>query len=259
MKVSELILKVANGLISFVIILSLSLAGLYAAYALWDNSLIYAAVDDAQADMLKLKPQEDKPTFDELLAINPDVQAWLTLDNTNIDYPVLQGETNLNYINTDVYGNFALAGSIFLDSRNDGDFYDTYSLLYGHHMDNGKMFGDLSLYKEEAFFKENKTGTLILPDRVYKLEIYACLLVSSSEEAIFNPKRWQDNIDDLLQFADSNALYLNEVAIENAMNSTDGDPQILALTTCSSEFTDARTVILAVMEPYVQQQNRTVE
>ena len=133
MKVCKWIIKVANGCINFVVILSLSLAGLYAAYALWDNSLIYAAVDDAQADMLKLKPQENEPTFNELLAINPDIRAWITLDNTNVDYPVLQGETNLTYINTDVYGNFALAGSIFLDSRNDGAFKEPYSLLYGHY------------------------------------------------------------------------------------------------------------------------------
>lgn len=250
MKGSQLILKFANILISFVVILTLSLAGLYAAYALWDNSSIYAAVDDAQADMLKLKPQEDEPTFDELLAINPDVRAWVTLDNTNIDYPVLQGETNLTYINTDVYGKFALAGSIFLDSRNDGSFKEPYSLLYGHYMEYNKMFGDLSLYKDEAFFKENQTGTLLLPDRVYNLEIYACIIVPSSEESIFNPGRWQGDIDDLQQFVEKNALYLNKDAIEESTE--DVEPQLLALTTCTAEFTDARTVVLAVMKPYLK-------
>ena len=259
MKVSKWILKIANGLINFVVILSLSLAGLYAAYALWDNSMIYAAVDDAQADMLKLKPGEENPSFEELLAINPDVRAWITLDNTNIDYPVLQGETNLTYINTDVYGNFALAGSIFLDSRNDGSFKDSYSLLYGHHMDNSKMFGDLDLYKDEVFFSENQSGTLILPHRVYKLEIYACLVVPSSEEAIFNPGQWQGNIDDLLQFANRNALHLNKDVINKVMESVKTDTQVLALTTCASEFTDARTVILAIMEPKRQENNKTVE
>src|SRR5690554_3268386 len=117
MKVSKFILKVANSLISFVVLLSLCIAGLYASYALWDNSRVYAKVDNVQEDILKLKPQineeEDvEPSFEELLAINPDVRAWVTLDNTKIDYPILQGESNLSYINTDVYGNFSLAGSI---------------------------------------------------------------------------------------------------------------------------------------------------
>lgn len=251
MKLSKFILKGANALISLVIVLALCLAGAYAAYALWDNSLIYAAVDNVQEEMIKLKPQiveDQKPSFDELQAINPDVRAWVTLDNTNIDYPVLQGKTNLSYINTDVYGNFAFAGSIFLDSRNDSNFNDAYSLLYGHHMEKGKMFGDLDLYKEETFFRENQTGMLILPDRVYKLEIYACLLVPSSDESIFEPERWQSDIEGLLQFADKSALYKNNTAIESSLKSMDVDPQILAFTTCSSEFTDARTVILAVMK-----------
>lgn len=256
MKISKLILNIANKLISFVVVLSLCISGVYAGYALWDNSLIYAAVDDVQADMLKLKPEDESPSFEELLAINPDVRAWITLDGTNIDHPVLQGKTNLTYINTDVYGDFSLAGSIFLDSRNDGNFHDTYTLLYGHHMENSKMFGDLSLYKDESFFRENKTGTLILPDRVYKLEIYACLIVPSSEERIFNPERWQGKIDDLIQFANNNALYLNQKGINMTL---DANQQILALTTCSSEFTDARTVILAVMKPYDHVQDRKVE
>lgn len=255
MKVLEWILKVANGFINFVVILFLSLTALYATYALWDNSMIYAAVDDAQADMLKLKPEEENPRFEELLAVNSDIRAWITLDNTNIDYPVLQGETNLTYINTDVYGNFALSGSIFLDSRNDGHFKDSYSLLYGHYMDNGKMFGDLSLYKDEVFFRENQGGSLILPDKTYELEIYACLIVSSSEEAIFNPGSWQGNINELLQFVEKNALYLNELPIEKLINSGDENLQVLALTTCSSEFTDARTVVLATMKSQVEKHN----
>lgn len=251
MNTSKIILKAANALISFVVVISLCVAGIYAVYALWDNNRVYAAADDVQADMLRLKPEieeDEKPSFEELLAINPDVRGWVSLDNTEIDYPVLQGENNLSYINTDVYGNFALAGSIFLDSRNDGNFNDPYSLLYGHFMENSKMFGDLELYKDESFFKENRTGTLILPDRVYELEIYACLLVPSSEDSIFNPEQWQDDIDGLLEFTKNNALYLNNDVVEK-VHSGNVEPKFLAFTTCTTEFTDARTAILTVMKP----------
>lgn len=252
MKISKYILKAANTIVSYVVILSLCIAGVYAGYALWDNNRVYATVDDAQADMLKLKPkigEDQRPSFDELLAINPDVVGWVTLDNTNIDYPVLQGENNLSYINTDIYGEFSLAGSIFLDSRNDRNFEDNYSLLYGHSMSNGRMFGDINLYKDEEFFKKNQTGILFSPDKVYKLKVYATLVVPSSEDEIFNPKLWQDGIEGLIKYVDNNALYLNNTAIENTNRSVDEEPQILALTTCSYEFTDARTVVLAVMEP----------
>ena len=248
---SRWILKTANSLLNWVVILCLCVAGAYAVYALWDNNRIYAAANDVQADMIKIKPavtEDGGASFAELLAINPDVCAWVTLDNTNIDYPVLQGSTNLTYINQNVYGNFALAGSIFLDTRNERDFSDAYSLLYGHHMENSGMFGDLDLYKDQTFFDENTTGTLILPDRAYHLEIFACLVIDAGDDAIFDPERWQTDIDGLLSYARDNNLHLREETI-NQLERMD-NPQILALSTCSTEFTDARTIILAVMEPY---------
>lgn len=248
---SRWILKTANSIVNLVVILCLSVAGIYAAYALWDNSRIYTAADNVQADMMQFKPvaeEDGGASFEELLKINPDVCAWVTLDGTKIDYPVVQGETNLTYINKDVYGDFALAGSIYLDTRNQRDFSDTYSLLYGHHMENSGMFGDLDLYKEEKFFNENSTGMLVLPDSAYKLEIFACLLTKAGEEKIFNPEQWQTDIDGLISFAEENKLYLREEMI-NRLKQME-QPQILACTTCSTEFTDARTIILAVMEPY---------
>lgn len=248
---SRLILKAANFIINFIVICVLFIAGIYAVYALWDNQQVYADAENVQENLMQMKPEiaeDGGASFEELLAINPDVVAWITMDHTNIDYPVLQGETNLTYINTNVYGEFALAGSIFLDSRCDRTFQDAYSLLYGHHMANSGMFGDLDLYKEEAFFKENKAGKLILPDQSYDLEIMACLVVASSEDIIFDTELAQDDIDSLLAFVEQNALHLRTETME-AIREKDIKQQILALSTCSSEYTDARTVIITVMKP----------
>lgn len=247
-----MVLRTADFLISAVVVLCLLTAGAYSAYALWDNAQIYAAVDNVQSELLPFKPAADADngaSFEELLAINPDVRGWLTLDGTAIDYPVLQGETNFTYINTDVYGEFALAGSIFLDSDCNGSFQDSYALLYGHHMDNSRMFGDLDLYKDEAFFGENTTGTLILPDRTFQLETIACLLVPVSEEKIFEPGQWKHDPDGLLEFACQNARNLNEDTVRRFRE--EGGTQILAMSTCSAEFTDARTILLAWMKPSV--------
>lgn len=137
------LIRALNGLLSAVVALSLVVCMLYAGYALWDNRQIYAAAENVRDDMLRLKPrvperqgeaEPEGPSFAELRAINPDVCAWLTMDNTMIDYPVLQGESNLSYISTDVYGNFSMPGSIFLDYRCDNTFRSPYALLYGHHM-----------------------------------------------------------------------------------------------------------------------------
>ena len=242
-------------MVSFVLICT----GAYACYALWDNHQVYQAAEDVRADMLRLKPSaegEGGPSFEELLKINPDVCAWITMDNTRIDYPVLQGEDNMAYINTDVYGDFALAGSIFLDSRCDREFDQAYSLLYGHHMENGSMFGDLDLYKEEKFFRENRTGTLLLPAKVMSLQTMACLLAEASDDKVFETDQWQEDIPGFLDYVRENALYCEEELLdaveEQERAAVAGGEQessrILVLSTCSSEFTNARTILITLMQ-----------
>jgi len=248
MDIRKRILRLADALLNFIIILILIVAGAYSAFCLWDNNQIYQGASNVQADMLTMKPEivdEGKPSFEELLAVNKDVCAWVTVDNTNIDHPVVQGENNLTYINKDVYGDFALAGSIYLDSRCDKYFGGNYALLYGHHMANSNMFGDLDLFKDAAFFSQNRTGQLITLNQVYDLEIYACLLVESSSDVIFDVPYVQGNIYNLHAYTESHAVNLNH----DVLNELWGNPgaKILALSTCSSEFTDARTVVLAVM------------
>ena len=251
---ARLIFRLCNAIVNFILIAALFVSGAYSVYALWDNNQVLSAAGDVQADMIQLKPQiepeaeDNSASFEELLAINPDVVGWVSLDNTRVDFPVLQGASNLTYINTDVYGNFALAGSIFLDSRNSRDFSDSYCLLYGHHMANGNMFGDLDLYKDEDFFRANRTGTLILPDQSYNLEIISCMLVGASDDYIFEPDSTRYHINSLLQYAETKSLFVNEDVLTRAKETE--DLQILALSTCSSEFTDARTIVLTVMDPY---------
>lgn len=249
------IVKLLNGLISAVIGLALLFSGAYAVYCLWDNQQIYAAAENLQADLLLLKPAkvengETGPTFDDLLAINPDVCAWVSVDGTKIDHPVLQGESNLDYINTDVYGKFALAGSIFLDSRNKNDFTDGYSILYGHHMEKSAMFGDLDKFLDKKFFEENTSGELSVPGKTYALEIFACIHTKASEDKIFEPKLWSDGIGGLLDFAEAEGLYFHAGTIKRLReNIGEGKAlRILALTTCSSDFTDARIIVLTAIK-----------
>lgn len=251
MNASRRFLKAANSLLSAVVMLFLFTAGVYSAYSLWDNAQVYTAADDVQSELMKIKPKVEEDggaSFEELRAINPDVCAWLTLDHTKIDYPILQGEDNLTYLNTDVYGDFALSGSIYLDSNCDNTFSGNYSLLYGHHMANHKMFGDLDKYKNQKFFKKNDTGTLILPDRSYKLKVFACLSVPASEQVIFGPEQWQTDTTGLVEYVRNHATHVHQEMMDQIGTSEDHS-QILAMSTCSSEYTDARTVILALMIP----------
>lgn len=251
----RLILRVCNAAVNLAAVLALLLCGSYGAYALWDNEQVLTAASDVQADMLRLKPSAVQPegepdnsaAFGELRKINPDVCGWITMEGTNIDFPVLHGENNMLYINRDVYGNFSLAGSIFLDSRNAPSFSEAYTLLYGHHMADGNMFGDLDKYKEAGFFSEHRTGTLILPDATYALEVLSCMLVSASDKTIFDPESAQTSIGPLLDHAREKAIRFHEDALEQARNAR--DTKLIALSTCSSEYTDARTIVLARVVP----------
>lgn len=244
--------RICNAVVNLAVTLVLLLLSSFAAYALWDNTQVLAAASDVRADMIRLKPEAQTPGepdntagFSELRQINPDVCGWITMDGTNIDFPILQGENNMRYISRDVYGNFSLAGSIFLDSRNDLAFGDPYSLLYGHHMADGNMFGDLKNYKEAAFFQENQTGQLILPGQSCRLEVLACMLVSASDQRIFDPEAAAADIPALLEFAGEHSLHIREELLQRLGKGT----KILALSTCSSEYADARTILLTVMEP----------
>ncbi len=246
MSIGRTCIRLVNSFVSLVVILAILLFGSYSAYALWDNNQIYSQAENVQIQMQELKPvldveAETGPTFDELLAINRDVRGWITMDGTKIDFPILQGDTNLSYINTDVYGKFALAGSIFLDCRNSGDFSDTYNLIYGHHMANSNMFGDLDLYRDEKFFRENTTGLLMTVGAVYELKVLALVIVSASDDNIFDVTVNQDP-EDVLTFITENAVFSS-----NDLPQAEEGVQFLALSTCSSDFSDARTVIITQM------------
>lgn len=121
-----------------------------------DAYMVYTGANDSS--ILKFKPAAGNT--EALRELSDDAVAWLTVDNTRIDYPVMQGKTNEEYLNKDPYGEFSLSGSIFLDSRNDKSFGDEYSLIYGHHMEYEAMFGALDGYAGKAFFDAHKTGTL---------------------------------------------------------------------------------------------------
>jgi len=124
--------------------------------------------------------------------LTEDFVAWLTIDGTTINYPIMQGSDNAEYLNKDPYGNYALAGSVFLDSRNAGDFTDDYNLVYGHHMSGGYMFGALDDFENKEFFDAHLTGTLDIDGVIYDLKIFAYVRTTASEDLIFDVEKKGD-------------------------------------------------------------------
>ena len=96
--------------------------------------------------------------FEALRKENQDIMAWLRFDNYNdvhISYPVLYSGDDETYLRSDIYGNYHIAGCIFLEGMNQPDFSDYHSIIYGHNMRNTTMFGDLKRYKNDEGFYEN--------------------------------------------------------------------------------------------------------
>ena len=163
--------------------LLLGALALFGAWSLWDIAATRRAALPEQT--LRFKPLDaapaDSPGFAELRALNPDVCGWLTLDGTRIDFPVVQGADNMVYVNTDVYGDFSLSGAIFLDSRCPADFTAPYSIVYGHHIEDGRMFGDIVQFTQSDYFAAHTTGTLITDDTSYNIALFACVRADAYE------------------------------------------------------------------------------
>lgn len=135
-------------------------------------------------DDKKGKTQEETVTVDfaALQAINPDIVAWLRIPGV-LEYPVVRGEDNSYYLNHTVQKTYNIAGSIFLDYRNERDFSDRKNNIYGHNMKDGSMFHVLRNYQDIDFFQENTGMEVYLPDkRILKYQITACEQVPADSE-----------------------------------------------------------------------------
>ncbi len=234
-----------NKALNLGLILTALLVLFYCIYALWDT---WAIVNGAgvSSDLLDFKPElnvtgEENPSIQELVAMYPDARAWITIIDTNIDYPVVQSEDNHLYVNYDINGEFSLSGAIFLDFRNAGDFTDTYSILYGHHMEFEAMFGGLDLYIDEEYMESHTQGYLFLPDTTKEIEIFAYASVSAYDSVFFDPiVETTEEKETLLTEIKNQASVYREIEIGE-------DEPILAMATCSSSGTDVRTVVFAVL------------
>lgn len=199
----------------------------------------------ADDDLMKFKPtgeDGDNPTLEELMKLNPDVRGWITIDDTHIDYPVVQGETDMEYINKDVYGEFSLSGSIFLDCRNSADFSDAYCLLYGHHMENGAMFGDVVEFADKSYFQEHKTGRMYLPGDTWKITLFACVKADAYDDYIYDPDQWNDeNMEEFLHYIKDQSVQYRDIGIT-------ADDVVIGLSTCAEAQTNGRVVIFGRLE-----------
>ena len=243
----EFAAKLARGadkVLSLIAVLMILLLLCYGGYSLWDTAMLYKGAFNS-SDLLQYKPSADDPeslTFEELLKLNPDVCAWITVDDTHIDYPVVQGEDNMEYVNKDVQGEFAFSGAIFLDSQNKRDFSDSYNLLYGHHMEGGAMFGDVVEFRDKSYFDSHETGTLYLPGKAIPITFFACVSTDAFDSVVYHPDAQPaGDVTTLLNYLQGTAVQYRDIGVT-------AKDQIIGLSTCSEAVTNGRVVLFGRLD-----------
>ena len=119
--------------------------------------------------------------FDTLTSMYPDVYAWIRIPDTSIDYPVLQHPTDDTfYLDHNINGKYEFQGSIYSELANSKDFMDPMTVLYGHNMRNGSMFGALHKYSDSAYLKEHNELLVYMPGRILHYHIFAAYVFSNA-------------------------------------------------------------------------------
>ena len=129
---------------------------------------------DAKGKIVKHWTSPLEIDFNELESINKDVAGWLYMEALpDISYPIVQGTDNDYYLHHTYKKEEVFAGSIFMDCKNSKDFSDQNTIVYGHNMKNGSMFGTLKQYKLQETIDKSPYFWIITPDEAYKYKIFA--------------------------------------------------------------------------------------
>jgi sortase B len=239
--------------------------GSYAAYQLYISYDAYAQGDRAyeqivgqvisdndspevakvsENDQAAQSEQFDVPNltvdFSALKTINADSIGWLYCPNTVIDYPIMAADDYTYYLSHLPDGTYNINGSLFLDYGCEPDFSDQVSVIYGHSMKSGKMFGTLMRYKNQSYFDEHPYMYLYTETQNYRVALVYGAVVSASQ---WSKEGYAQDADGLLKYAKAHTTFSStEECSENQ--------RLLVLSTCSYEYSGARYFVIGVLQPY---------
>lgn len=184
--------------------------------------------------------------FEGMWKVNPDVYAWITIPGTVIDYPILQHATdNTYYLNYNIDGSYGYPGCIYTENLNSKDFQDNNTVIYGHNMKNGSMFGGLHKFEDASFFEKNSTVIIYTPQKQLNYTIFAAYVYDDrhllysfdfEDEAVYS-----NYIDDILNMRSMNANLRKDVSVT-------GDSKIITLVTCMANQPTKRLLVQAVLQ-----------
>ncbi|MDU1217222.1 MAG: class B sortase, partial [Streptococcus sp.] len=163
---SRRLVLAVDALMNHILLLLAALVFLFGFYALWDANQVYSQASSSEYEAYRPVSTSEKDElasfsgFHKLQQVNPEVLGWINVYGTNIDYPLVQAKDNEKYLNKDSKGEFAATGAIFLEARNESKFEDFNTIIYGHHVENGVMFGDVAKFSDKEFFDQHRYGSI---------------------------------------------------------------------------------------------------
>lgn len=200
---------------------------------------------DAIRSSITVEEPENPEREEDIRDISKDNlpgQAWIYCPGTPIDYPVMQSGDNLYYLTHFPDGRVNGNGSIFLDCRNTSDFTDDNSILYGHRMMNGTMFGGIAKYTSTAYYKRNPYFYLYTKDASYRVELFAGYVLDGGDSL---PLRFAE---------EGQQAFIQEVKAKSKFQSDitpTMEDRLLTMITCDYEWNNARFALIGRLVPIV--------
>lgn len=231
--------KITNKVYNIIIILALSVA-LVCGVLLIRSKMEEKKTNEITQDIRNKAYENSEDTkakknipidFDELKKANPDIYAWITIEGTEIDYPIVQSsDSNEYYLDHAVDGSESSAGAIFTQDYNVKDFSDFNTVVYGHNMHNNTAFGSLKEFRSEDFFSEHDKITVYTENDIFTYKIFSAytfddrhLLLSFDYNSEQGRKEYIDSIFNMR----------NMSSIINDSVDVGTDDKIITLSTCS--------------------------
>lgn len=166
--------------------------------------------------------------FTQLLSVNSDIVGWLRIRALDISYPVVQGKDNDYYLHRTFEKTDNFAGCLFVNSYNMGDFTDQNTIIYGHNMKNGSMFGKLKNFNDPEVFKKSRYFWIFMPDFIYQYRIFSASVVDKTG-LTYQISFTDDEFDQFISRAYSNSV------VDNQDVTVTKEDRIVTLSTCTGD------------------------
>lgn len=187
--------------------------------------------------------EDNKENFEELFEQNEDMVAWIKIENTNIDYPVMQTIDRPDYyLRRNFYKEYSYYGTPYIDENCNIETSDNL-IIYGHHIKNNQMFGILKKYKNENFYKENNIIEFTTKNKSTKYEIIAVFATVAYSKDTFKYYEFI-NMQEKEEF-DTFINKCKELSFYNIDKSAEYGDKLITLSTCEYSRKNGRLVVVA--------------